>query len=76
MTDRFLEVSTPSKNLAQGKLRTELWRHFRVIPFRKLIQSESPVLRLSNRRIAGLELKRSLSPPGYRLFTSLRQGLR
>ena len=23
----FLEVSSPSKNLAQGKLRTELWRH-------------------------------------------------
>ena len=33
----FLEASTPSKNLAQGKLRTHLWRHLRVTPFRKLI---------------------------------------
>ena len=33
------------KNLAQGDLRTHLWRHLRVTPFRKLIQSESPVLR-------------------------------
>jgi len=38
----FLEVSTPSKNLAQGKLRTHLWRRLRTTPFRKLIYSESP----------------------------------
>ncbi|MDR6207805.1 transposase [Paraburkholderia graminis] len=38
----FLEVSTPSKNLAQGKLRTHLWRRLRATPFRKLIHSESP----------------------------------
>jgi hypothetical protein len=38
----FLEVSTPSKNLAQGKLRTHLWRRLRATPFRKLIYSESP----------------------------------
>ena len=38
----FLEVSTPSKNLAQGKLRTHLWRRLRTSPFRKLIYSESP----------------------------------
>jgi transposase len=24
----FLEVKSPSKNLADGKLRTQLWRHF------------------------------------------------
>jgi hypothetical protein len=41
----FLEVGTPSKNLAQGDLRTHLWRHFRVTPYRKLIASEPPVPR-------------------------------
>jgi transposase len=29
--------STPSKNLAQGKLRTQLWWHPSVTPFRKVI---------------------------------------
>ena len=37
VADSFLEVLTPSKNMAQGKLRTRLWRHRKVNPFRKLI---------------------------------------
>ena len=38
----FLEISTPSKNLVQGKLRTHLWRRQLATPFRKLINSASP----------------------------------
>jgi transposase len=38
----FLEARTPSKNLAQGKLRTHLWRRLQATSFRKLIKSESP----------------------------------
>jgi transposase len=37
VAESFLEVATPSKNLAQGKLRTQLWWRLRTTPFRKLI---------------------------------------
>ena len=42
----ILEGKSPSKNLAQGKLRTQLWWRLRVTPFRNVIRSESPVRRI------------------------------
>lgn len=38
----ILEGESPSKNLAQGKLRTRLWWRLRVTPFRNVTRSESP----------------------------------
>jgi hypothetical protein len=42
VADMILEGKSPSKNLAQGKLRTRLWWRLRVTPFRNVTRSESP----------------------------------